>query len=205
MAAVQPGSARPLGRVALPDPVYPIWRWLTTVRNAIQLIALLTLFALAGVIIPQVPPQLLDSPAAVAQHVDNQRPTFDHVPAATILLPLAAFLVWLAVRRLAPLRRRDSVPSRLPLGPRPRRRWPPRRSHDRRPGRRRRPRPDRPPRRLPLALRHQRRRLQPLQSALPVRPHRRPCLRHYHLHNQPLPAHLAQRALAPAPRQRPLL
>ncbi|PZC43180.1 MAG: Cytochrome c biogenesis protein ResB/Cytochrome c biogenesis protein ResB [Chloroflexi bacterium] len=117
MAAVQPGSARRLGRVALPDPVYPIWRWLTTVRNAIQLIALLTLFALAGVIIPQVPPQLLDSPAAVAQHVDNQRPTFDHVPAATILLPFAAFLVWLAFRRLAPQRRRDSAPSRPPLGP----------------------------------------------------------------------------------------
>ncbi len=102
MAALQPGTARPAGRIALPDPLYPVWRWLTSVRAAIVLIAILTGFALAGVIIPQVPPQLLGSPAAVAQHIDAQRPTFDHAPAATLLLPLLGLGVWLIIRVAAP-------------------------------------------------------------------------------------------------------
>lgn len=102
MAALQPGTARPAGRIALPDPLYPVWRWLTSVRAAIVLIAILTGFALAGVIIPQVPPQLLGSPIAVAGHIDAQRPTFDHVPAATLLLPLLGLGVWLAIRVAAP-------------------------------------------------------------------------------------------------------
>ena len=112
MAALQPGTARPAGRIALPDPLYPVWRWLTSVRAAIVLIAILTSFALAGVIIPQVPPQLLGSPAAVAQHIDAQRPTFDHVPAATLLLPLLGLAVWLVIRVAAPR-------SRGALQPRP--------------------------------------------------------------------------------------
>jgi hypothetical protein len=112
MAALQPGTARPAGRVALPDPLYPVWRWLTSVRAAIVLIAILTGFALAGVIIPQVPPQLLGSPEAVAQHIENQRPTFDHVPAATLLLPLLGFGVWLVIRVAAPR-------ARAALQPRP--------------------------------------------------------------------------------------
>lgn len=112
MAALQPGTARPAGRIAPPDPLYPVWRWLTSVRAAIVLIAILTGFALAGVIIPQVPPQLLGSPAAVAGHIDAQRPTFDHVPAATLLLPLLGFGVWLAIRVAAPR-------ARAALQPRP--------------------------------------------------------------------------------------
>ncbi len=119
MAALPPGSARPAGRVALPDPVYPIWRWLTSVRAAILLIATLTMFALAGVIIPQVPPQLLGSPTAVAQHIENQRGTFDHVPAASLLLPLIGLGLGLAIRVAAPgvrARLRPRPLRRLPLG-----------------------------------------------------------------------------------------
>ena len=119
MAALPPGSARPAGRVALPDPVYPIWRWLTSVRAAILLIATLTTFALAGVIIPQAPPQLLGSPAAVAQHIENQRGTFDHVPAASLLLPLFGLGLALAIRVVAPGVRAALRPRplrRLPLG-----------------------------------------------------------------------------------------
>ena len=76
MAAVESGPARRAGRIALPDPIYWIWRWLTSVRVAIGLIAVVALFSLAAVIIPQVPPQLIDSPTLVAQHVDNQRGTW---------------------------------------------------------------------------------------------------------------------------------
>lgn len=76
MAAVQSGTARRTGRTDLPDPVYWIWRRLTSIRVAIALIAVVVLFALTGVIIPQVPPQFIDTPALVAQHVDNQRGTW---------------------------------------------------------------------------------------------------------------------------------
>lgn len=117
MAAVSSASASRLSRTAVPDPLYPIWRWLTSVRNAIALILLVALFAFAGVIVPQVPPSLIDSPAAVAQHIDNQRPTFDHVPVGPLLLPLVALGLWLIVRLVAG--GREIVPPRglraLPL------------------------------------------------------------------------------------------
>ena len=76
MAAVESGTARRTGRRDLPDPVYWIWRWLTSIRVAILMITIVVLFALTGVIIPQVPPQFVDTPALVAQHVDNQRGTW---------------------------------------------------------------------------------------------------------------------------------
>jgi cytochrome c biogenesis protein ResB len=76
MATVDSGPARRAGRIDLPDPLYPIWRWLTSVRVAVMLIAIVALFALTGVIIPQVPPQFVDSPALVAQHIEAQRPTW---------------------------------------------------------------------------------------------------------------------------------
>ncbi len=76
MATLESGSAGRAGRVDLPDPVYLLWRWLTSVRVAIGLILLLALFALAGVIIPQVPPQFSGSPALVEQHVEAQRGTW---------------------------------------------------------------------------------------------------------------------------------
>ena len=75
MTAVESGPVRRAGR-AVPDPIYPVWRWLTSVRNAIILITIVAVFSLVGVIIPQVPPQFVDTPALVAQHVENQRGTW---------------------------------------------------------------------------------------------------------------------------------
>lgn len=62
--------------VAAFDPFLPVWRVLTSVRFAIGLIAFLALASLAGVVIPQVPPQMRDSPAAVRAWVEAQRDTF---------------------------------------------------------------------------------------------------------------------------------
>lgn len=58
------------------DPFLPVWRVLTSVRFAIGLIAFLALASLAGVVIPQVPPQMRDSPAAVRAWVEAQRDTY---------------------------------------------------------------------------------------------------------------------------------
>ncbi len=60
----------------LPDPVYWVWRKLTSVRFAIGLIAVVALFSLAAVIIPQVPPQLAGEQTAVGQFIDDQRGTW---------------------------------------------------------------------------------------------------------------------------------
>lgn len=76
MAAVHSRSRRPLGRVGLPHPAYWIWRRLTSVRWAAGLILVAALFSAAGVIIPQVPPQLADIPEQVEQHIEAQRGTF---------------------------------------------------------------------------------------------------------------------------------
>ena len=76
MAALGSRAERRGGRVEFPDPVYWIWRRLTSVRFAIYLIFVTTLFALAGVIIPQVPPQLASDAVAVEQHVEAQRGTW---------------------------------------------------------------------------------------------------------------------------------
>ncbi len=62
--------------VAAFDPFLPVWRVLTSVRFAIGLIAFLALASLAGVVIPQVPPQMRDSPAAVRAWVEAQRDTY---------------------------------------------------------------------------------------------------------------------------------
>lgn len=76
MAAVHSRSRRPLGRVGLPHPAYWIWRRLTSVRWAAGLILVAALFSAAGVIIPQVPPQLADIPEQVEQHIEAQRGAF---------------------------------------------------------------------------------------------------------------------------------
>ena len=60
----------------LPDPLYWLWRKLTSVRVAISMITLMVLMALTAVIIPQVPPQLAGEATAVQQHIDDQRGTF---------------------------------------------------------------------------------------------------------------------------------
>ena len=76
MAALQSRTHRRAGRVDLPDPAYWIWRRLTSVRIAATLIAIVALFALVGVVIPQVPPQFTDTPAAVDAFVNDQRGTW---------------------------------------------------------------------------------------------------------------------------------
>ena len=76
MAAVSSSPRRPAGRIGLPHPAYWIWRRLTSVRWAAALILVAALFSAAGVIIPQVPPQLADIPEQVQQHIDAQRGTF---------------------------------------------------------------------------------------------------------------------------------
>ena len=58
------------------DPFLPAWRLLTSVRFAIGLIAFLALAGLAGVVIPQIPPQMRDNPAAVRAWLDSHRDTF---------------------------------------------------------------------------------------------------------------------------------
>ena len=76
MAAISSSPRRPAGRISLPHPAYWIWRRLTSVRWAAALILIAALFSAAGVIIPQVPPQLADIPEQVRQHIDAQRGTF---------------------------------------------------------------------------------------------------------------------------------
>ena len=76
MSAISSGSRQPAGRVALPSVPYWIWRRLTSVRWAIGLILLAALFSAAGVIIPQVPPQLIGIPGQIEAHIDAQRGTW---------------------------------------------------------------------------------------------------------------------------------
>ena len=76
MAAVSSNPRHPAGRVNLPHPAYWIWRRLTSVRWAAGLILLAALFSAAGVIIPQVPPQLINIPGQIEAHIDAQRGTF---------------------------------------------------------------------------------------------------------------------------------
>ncbi len=76
MAAISSRSQRPAGRVSLPHPAYWIWRRLTSVRSAAVLILIAACFSAAGVIIPQVPPQLINIPGQIEAHIDAQRGTF---------------------------------------------------------------------------------------------------------------------------------
>ena len=76
MSAISSGSRQPAGRVALPSVPYWIWRRLTSVRWAIGLILGAALFSAAGVIIPQVPPQLIGIPGQIEAHIDLQRGTW---------------------------------------------------------------------------------------------------------------------------------
>lgn len=74
MTAASPARRR--RREDYPDPVYWVWRKLTSVRFALGLIGVVALFALTGVVIPQVPPQLAGERVAVDQFVDEQRGTW---------------------------------------------------------------------------------------------------------------------------------
>lgn len=59
-----------------PDPIWFVWRRLTSVKWAIGLILAAALFSAVGVLIPQVPPQLADIPEQVEEHIELQRPTW---------------------------------------------------------------------------------------------------------------------------------
>ena len=76
MISASPARRRRRRREDYPDPVYWVWRKLTSVRFALGLIGVVALFALAGVVIPQVPPQLAGEQIAVDQFVDEQRGTW---------------------------------------------------------------------------------------------------------------------------------
>ena len=61
---------------SFPDPIWWLWRRLTSVKWAIGLILAAALFSAVGVVIPQVPPQLADIPEQVEEHIELQRPTW---------------------------------------------------------------------------------------------------------------------------------
>jgi cytochrome c biogenesis protein ResB len=58
------------------DPLRLLWRLLTSVRFALALIGFLAFVSLLGVLIPQVPAEIRDSPAAVELWLQGQRETF---------------------------------------------------------------------------------------------------------------------------------
>jgi cytochrome c biogenesis protein ResB len=74
------------------DPFLPIWRALTSVRFAIGLIAFLSLAGLAGVVLPQIPAQMRDNPAAVRAWLEAKRDTFG--PLTGTLYDLDLFTVF---------------------------------------------------------------------------------------------------------------
>ena len=76
MAAVQSRARKSANRWDMPDPVYWVWKKLTSVKVAISLILLMALAAFISVVIPQVPPQFTDSSARIAKHVELQRGTW---------------------------------------------------------------------------------------------------------------------------------
>jgi cytochrome c biogenesis protein len=53
-------------------PFYALWRLFTSVRFAILLIAFLALASVLGVLLPQVPPNIRNDPAAVARWLEEQ-------------------------------------------------------------------------------------------------------------------------------------
>ena len=79
MATVESRAQRGFRRTDLPDPIYWLWRRLTSVRFALILIGLVAFFAFVAVIIPQVPPQLAGTRVRIDQHVDAQRGTWGPV------------------------------------------------------------------------------------------------------------------------------
>ncbi|MHB8375379.1 MAG: cytochrome c biogenesis protein ResB [Dehalococcoidia bacterium] len=74
MTTVDAAAARPR-RPSL-DVFQPIWRLLTSVRFAVIFIALLALFGLTGVLIPQVPEAMRGNIAATQLWLDHERGTF---------------------------------------------------------------------------------------------------------------------------------
>lgn len=79
MAAVDSRARRRLNRWDMPDPVYWVWKKLTSVKVAIALIAVTALMSFISVIIPQVPAQFTNSAERIAEHVELQRGTWGPV------------------------------------------------------------------------------------------------------------------------------
>ena len=76
MAAVQSGARKSANRWDMPDPIYWVWKKLTSVKVAVSLIALVAVAAFVSVVIPQVPPQFTNSSARIDEHVELQRGTW---------------------------------------------------------------------------------------------------------------------------------
>ncbi len=83
MGASRSNTRRRIGSANWPDPIYLLWRWLTSVRVAISLIAITAAVTLIGVFVPQIPVQAQGNKLAIAEHVDAQRHTWG--PATDIL------------------------------------------------------------------------------------------------------------------------
>ncbi|MEX2238452.1 MAG: cytochrome c biogenesis protein ResB [Dehalococcoidia bacterium] len=58
---------------ALPDPLRPVFRLLTSIKFALGIIAFMALAGIAGILIPQVPPERRDFPAARAEWLADQK------------------------------------------------------------------------------------------------------------------------------------
>ncbi|MFQ5880063.1 MAG: cytochrome c biogenesis protein ResB [Dehalococcoidia bacterium] len=74
------------------DPLHVLWRLFTSVRFAILLIALVALAGLLGVVLPQVPPNIRDSPAAVGRWLAEQEGKFG--PLTDVMYRLGLFQVF---------------------------------------------------------------------------------------------------------------
>ena len=79
MAAVESRARRRLNRWDMPDPVYWVWKKLTSVKVAIVLIAVTALMSFISVVIPQVPAQFTNSTVRIEEHVELQRGTWGPV------------------------------------------------------------------------------------------------------------------------------
>ena len=75
MTTASPAAARARRRPAF-DPFAPIWRMLTSVRFAVTYIAVLAVFGLLGVIIPQIPEPMRGNAAAIQVFIDSKRGMF---------------------------------------------------------------------------------------------------------------------------------
>ena len=76
MAAVQSRARKSVNRGDMPDPVYWVWKKLTSVRVAIMMILIVAFMAFLSVLIPQVPPQFTGSIERIQEHVELQRGTW---------------------------------------------------------------------------------------------------------------------------------
>jgi cytochrome c biogenesis protein len=70
------GVARPAAGGGRFDPFRAVWRLLTNVKFALLLVGVAALLSLVGVLIPQMPAEMIDNPAARAAWLEGQRGDF---------------------------------------------------------------------------------------------------------------------------------